>query len=180
MKRNHGMSKTKTYRVWAGVIQRCTNPKVKSFCNYGGRGISVCERWMNFQNFFADMGECPENYSIERIDVNGPYEKGNCIWIPFSEQAKNKRSVQKHAFFGAQMIRPEIVQATGLKYATVSYRLKHQVSLEKPLGLDKFIEFRGVRLNQKDWAKKLGIAKSTITARLQKGWPIDRVLNELP
>lgn len=90
--RTHGMSNTKTYRIWKGMIQRCENPNNERYDCYGGRGIQVCKRWHKFENFLEDMGECPyPNYSIERVNVNGNYEPDNCTWIPLADQWKNKR-----------------------------------------------------------------------------------------
>lgn len=86
--------KNKSYRCyfsWASMISRCTNPNVEFWHNYGGRGISVCERWKSFTNFLEDMGEKPPGYSIDRIDPNGNYEPRNCRWIPNNEQAKTTR-----------------------------------------------------------------------------------------
>jgi hypothetical protein len=71
---------------------RCTNQNHKSYNNYGGRGITVCERWMDFRNFLQDMGERPEGMSIDRIDVNGDYEPGNCRWATAQQQSLNKRN----------------------------------------------------------------------------------------
>lgn len=72
--------------------RRCRNPKDASYLNYGGRGIRVCDRWLHsFEDFLADMGECPLGYSIERVNVNGNYEPSNCTWIPKADQAKNRR-----------------------------------------------------------------------------------------
>jgi hypothetical protein len=83
---------TGTYRSWAAMRQRCLNPNVKAFKNYGGRGITICERWQIFENFLADMGERPAgDYSIERINNDGNYEPSNCHWAERAEQSANQR-----------------------------------------------------------------------------------------
>lgn len=89
----HGHSNTKTYYSWAGAKSRCLNPKDASYKYYGGRGITICERWFSdFRLFLEDMGEKPEGFSLERKDVNGNYEPGNCKWILKSKQALNRRN----------------------------------------------------------------------------------------
>lgn len=89
--RTHGMSNTREYRTWLAIANRCMNPNQDNFQDYGGRGISRCERWSTFENFYSDMGPCPEGFSIERIDRDGNYEPGNCIWADRITQARNTR-----------------------------------------------------------------------------------------
>ena len=85
-----------TYRSWAGLVARCTNPNHHDWRYYGGRGITVCDRWRDFSNFLSDMGEKPENKnSIDRINNDGNYEPGNCRWATQLEQVRNSRRCKK-------------------------------------------------------------------------------------
>jgi len=96
----HGMAnKVPEYVVWKHMKSRCYNPKNKDFKNYGGRGISVCDRWRsNFGSFLGDMGKRPTSlHTIERINVNGNYEPGNCCWLEAHLQSANRRCVKRAA-----------------------------------------------------------------------------------
>lgn len=80
------------FKTWANMKKRCENASYEHFQHYGGRGITICERWQNFELFFEDMGERPQGASIDRIDPNGNYEPLNCVWESRAQQALNKRN----------------------------------------------------------------------------------------
>jgi hypothetical protein len=120
----HRMTKTRTYVSWVAMIRRCTNPKNDNFANYGGRGIKVSERWMSFENFFADMGERPEGKTIERNDVNGNYEKSNCRWATSLEQVANTTKTRMLDAFGRRMPLAAWSREYGISRQLIDQRIK--------------------------------------------------------
>lgn len=148
----HGQSlnnqnRSKSYNAWSGMIQRCTNTKCQYYYNYGGRGIYVCERWLNSaQAFLNDMGKHPGNgHSIDRINNNGNYTCGkckqckrlkqpmNCRWASAYEQSLNRRTNKSLTHQGRTMTVKEWSNETGLKRSTIEARLKLGWSVKRTL-----------------------------------------------
>lgn len=119
-----GRSKTITYHSWRRMRERCLNPKHAKYMNYGGRGIRICERWMDYSAFLADMGKRPGlEYSIDRIDPDGNYEPGNCRWAIDRDQRINKRNSRYVAWEGRMRSLPELCRERAMDYSTVAARI---------------------------------------------------------
>lgn len=122
----HGMSGGKgvgTYETWRSMRQRCLNPKHKSFPKYGGRGILVCARWDDFQNFFEDMGPRLPGTSLGRVDNAKGYEPGNCRWETMEQQQNNRRSNRVIEAFGRRQTLTQWAREFGLRDDTLAKRL---------------------------------------------------------
>lgn len=119
----HGASRTAIYGLWLKMIARCTKPENDDYANYGGRGIRVCDRWLSFENFFADMGERPAGKTLDRKDVDGDYEPGNCRWATYREQNQNRRDNRLISFNGETLALQEWARRLGIRHATLQERL---------------------------------------------------------
>ena len=119
--------------VWRAMVARCHNPKAHNFAFYGGRGITVCDRWReSFENFLADVGDRPgPDYTLDRRDNDGAYSPGNCGWATKIEQARNRRSNHVIEFVGVKKSLREWAETTGIPAATIEQRLR---KLKWPVG----------------------------------------------
>lgn len=120
--RTHGMSGTPTHVSWRKMLERCNDAKNNEFARYGGRGIAVCERWLTFENFFADMGERPQGKTVDRKDNNQGYTPENCVWSDSFEQQRNTRKAVIVEFHGAEARLVDLCAHSGLPYSTVYQR----------------------------------------------------------
>ena len=125
--RTHGMRHTRVYGIWHGMKQRCLNPNAKEYKWYGGRGIKVCDSWIDsFEAFYADMGDPPsDQHSIERRDVNGDYTPNNCCWATRVEQSNNMRNNVIIEHGGRSQTLTQWARELSTPRATLYYRYMH-------------------------------------------------------
>ncbi len=134
----HGMGSRKsenypTYSSWQHMKDRCLNPNNKYYKNYGGRGITVCDRWMNFENFLEDMGVSKKGETVERIDNNKDYSKENCRWATFTEQMNNTSRTHWIEYEGRKQSMAEWAKEKGIAYDKLATRIKRGWPIEKAL-----------------------------------------------
>lgn len=133
--RTHGKSKTPTYKNWAEMLKRCRNPKSKNWEYYGGRGITVCDRWLSFENFLEDMGERPDGMSVERMNNSLGYSPENCKWATFLEQMNNTRKCKPVFFNGRTITISMLAREYGLNPKAVLERVRKGKTIEQALGI---------------------------------------------
>lgn len=131
---SHGMRRTPVYRSWMNMKARCLNPNHGAYKRYGGRGITVCARWIDsFENFYEDMGDRPEGMTLDRERSDGNYEKANCRWATKTTQANNRSSNRMITFDGKHLSASEWARVTGLKPAVIIDRLNSGWTVERAL-----------------------------------------------
>jgi hypothetical protein len=134
----HGLRKHPLYRTWAGMLTRCRNPNEKTYKDYGGRGITVCERWQKFENFYSDMQPTyKEGLTLDRKDNSKGYCVDNCRWASPAEQAKNRRSNINVTLNERTQCLKAWCEELNLNYKTVHQRLKSGKTPEQALQIQK-------------------------------------------
>lgn len=146
--KTHGMSRTKIYKIWKGMIGRCTNPKGKYFDRYMGRGITICKEWRNsFENFYKDMGDPPAGHSLDRVNNDKGYSKENCRWATPKQQQNNRRGCIKLTFNQQTKSLVEWSEITNLSRTVIWKRLDAGWSVEKALTTPLRTDARHARKN---------------------------------
>ena len=131
LKHGHATPPTKTYKAWQSMKERCYNPKYKGWSRYGGRGIKVCDRWLKFDNFLADMGEFRLAMTLERINNDVDYEPSNCKWASLKEQARNRVDNHFLTYNGETRCMAEWAEVLNIKYDVLKDRVRRGWDLEK-------------------------------------------------
>ena len=130
----HGRSKTRIYKIWEMMVQRCTNPRATGYRIYGGRGITIDPLWLNFDKFYADMGEPPsDNHTLDRKETNLGYSKVNCRWATYEIQANNRRTNVLIEFNGRSQTLTQWANELGITRSSLQNRLAAGWSLERAL-----------------------------------------------
>lgn len=189
VRETHGYTKSdesrQVYGVWGQMLQRCRNPNVKSYPQYGGRGIKVCERWNSFANFIADVGPRPgPGYQLDRIDNDGDYEPGNCEWNIRKINCRNKTNNVRLSLNGVTKTLTEWSEQLGIDIATLSCRrsrgLTDEQVLTTPLGFrSDAVKFtaNGFTRTASEWAELLSVSATRLRQRSDMGWSDDKVIN---
>lgn len=193
---SHGMSKSRTWKSWDSMIQRCTNLNSPDYPAWGGIGVQICERWRaGFANFFADMGERPVGKSLDRHpNPHGNYEPGNCRWATRSEQQRNKRNTRRLTYKGETKLLIEWAIEKGMPYDLL-LRRANAGATEDQLFAPSYWRYAGIETNNgrkplryrspstrkvlkftafgktltiDEWAKETGMTKNCLYLRLQK------------
>jgi len=181
----HGMTNSGEYHAWVGMKQRCYNKNSHAYHNYGGRGIKVCDRWLNsFENFIADMGNRPSpKHSIDRMDNDGNYEHGNCRWSTMKEQMNNVRYNRLFTIDGMTKTASELADHFGLKLSVVHNRIARDWPVEdifkKQLTpTSRYLTVNGITKTVTEMAKDYNIDRRLVTNRLRRGWNPEMALTK--
>ncbi|MDZ7905216.1 MAG: hypothetical protein U5N55_05140 [Cypionkella sp.] len=172
----HGMSETPEYQAWASMKARCSNPNLENYARYGGRGISVCDAWaQSFDAFFAHMGPRPDGRSLDRIDVDGNYEPGNCRWATASEQSQNRTNTLYVNVDGKMVALSKIEAEMGLTKGVVAARIAMGWTVDRAISEPQLVKkpthfVFGESLTTKEIIAKYGVGRQNFNRRIRMGF----------
>lgn len=128
------MYKTRPYRIWTSMLNRCRNKNCNNYDRYGGKGVTVCERWKRFANFWEDMQKgYTDEMTIDRIDNSGNYEPSNCRWVSAKEQLRHKSTVKLFEYDGEKLTIPQLAKKIGMSRWTLYTRIKSGWPIERAI-----------------------------------------------
>lgn len=184
--KKHNMSKSPEYRSWKSMKDRCYRKKNRAYHNYGGRGITVCDRWMDkekgFENFYEDMGPRPsKDHSIDRINNDRNYDKQNCRWATQKQQANNKGNNRIIEFDGIKYTVSEFSELHDMSHSVVLDRLDSNWSIEEIINTPvqqkiRRFEYKGRQYTINELSEMFSISLNTLKYRIAKGIPIEEAI----
>ncbi len=182
--RTHGETTkhSREYNAWCAMKDRCYNPNCRMYKCYGGRGITISDKWKNsFETFLHDMGRAPSGYTLDRIDNDKGYSKDNCRWATYKENNNNRRDNLRITYKGETMTVSQWADRLEIKLTTLYQRLrKCKWSVERALNepvQERLLTFQGSTRTATEWAHTLNVKPATIFTRVHKGLPVEKVLS---
>lgn len=182
----HGQAGTRLFDIWCGMRQRCSNPNIGKYDRYGGRGITVCKEWDNFEPFleWSMLNGYSDTLTIDRIDSNGNYCPENCRWATLKQQANNKRSNVIEEYCGVTGTRSEICDYFGLGYGLLSERIQRGWTIRDAIEYPTYPSSKNGQLftldgeshTRAEWTRIKGFDNHTFLNRLRMGWDIRKIL----
>lgn len=186
----HGKTNTREYKIWAHIVQRCTNPKRVQYHRYGGRGIKICERWRNdFAAFFEDMGPAPfPDAQIDRKDNDGHYEPGNCRWVTPTENKRNRANAVRLTHGDLTLSLGEWSERLGVHIRALKTRYYRgwtpdeiisgkKSTAPPPRKTARWIEHDGQRKTLTEWASEIGVPMKKLHGQLSRGWSLSDAMS---
>lgn len=195
----HGIPRVRAHKSWESLKQRCLNPNATDYDKYGGRGVTVCERWQHsFEAFLADMGERPAGTTLDRIDGSGNYDPGNCRWATVVRQNRNKPGGLHIAIDGVAIPFRDWCDRHGVPYTLAEWRLKEGWPIERmadpprpkrPNGhglragrkkrITLTVTIGAVTKPLKQWCAEKSLSYGLVWNRMKAGWPAERLLDPI-
>ena len=171
------------YRTWKGMRARCYSPCNANMGNYQKDGIKVCQRWDSFDNFYCDMGDRPDGYTLDRIDSNKDYSPENCRWATWTTQAKNRGTFNRmYTYNGKTQCLKDWAKELNIYYQTLVLRVKRFPKLS----FDEIVKYQDPRKRKFNWegkeysvkelCMKFNIPVQNFYDRFRKGWELNRIL----